>query len=267
MNPVLSIVIVSYNARADLARCLASLAQAPPSIAHEVIVVDNRSSDGSADQARAAGATTIEMAENAGFSAANNAGIRASRGQLLLLLNSDTIVPAGAIDGLAAILRARPEVGVVGPRLVDGEGRAELSFGPMLSPLVEWRRRRLMQRLAQRDKAAVTYVEGMTRQEQFPDWVTGACLLVRRTDAVAAGLLDARFFMYTEVVVFCAAIRALGRRVMFTPAVQVTHIRGRSAASAPDATRHAYSRSHIAFYQKHHPRLVPLVRLYHWVIG
>jgi GT2 family glycosyltransferase len=267
MTPVLSVIIVSYNAREDLARCLASLTQAPPATPHELIVVDNRSSDGSAAEARAACATTIEMAENAGFPAANNAGIRASRGELLLLLNSDTVVPAGAIDDLVAIMRARPDVGVLGPRLVDGDGRAELSFGPMISPLVEWRRRRLMRRLAQREKAAVTYVEGLTRQEQFPDWVTGACLLVRRSDASAAGLLDERFFMYTEDVDFCAAVRALGRRVMFTPAVQVTHFRGRSAASAPEATRRAYRRSHIAFYQKHYPRLVPFVRLYHWISG
>jgi N-acetylglucosaminyl-diphospho-decaprenol L-rhamnosyltransferase len=93
--------------------------------------------------------------------------------------------------------------------------------------------------------------------------VSGACLLVRRADAEAVGGLDERFFMYTEDVDFCAALRARGRRVLFTPAVEIVHLRGRSAATAPAATNAAYRRSHLAFYQKHHPALAPLLRLYH----
>jgi GT2 family glycosyltransferase len=94
------------------------------------------------------------------------------------------------------------------------------------------------------------------------DWVSGACLLVRRADAERAGLLDERFFLYTEDVDFCHAIRSLGRKVLFTPAATVTHLRGRSRASQPDASRKAYRRSHVAFYEKHHPALAPLLRLY-----
>ena len=105
-------------------------------------------------------------------------------------------------------------------------------------------------------------VEALTRSRQFPDWVSGACLLVRRTDAEAVGLLDERYFMYTEDVDFCAAIRARGRRILFTPAVEIVHLRGRSAASAPAATHQAYRRSHIAFYEKHHPAWAPLLKLY-----
>ena len=92
--------------------------------------------------------------------------------------------------------------------------------------------------------------------------MSGACLLVRRADAEAVGLLDERFFMYTEDVDFCAAIRARGRRIVFTPDVEIVHLRGRSAASAPRATHAAYRRSHLAFYQKHHPAWVPVLRLY-----
>jgi GT2 family glycosyltransferase len=91
--------------------------------------------------------------------------------------------------------------------------------------------------------------------------VTGACLLVRRADAESVGLLDDRFFMYTEDVDFCASLRARGRAILFTPDVEVTHLRGRSAASAPAATRAAYERSHLAFYRKHHPVLAPLLAL------
>jgi GT2 family glycosyltransferase len=264
----LSIIVVSYNAREDLNRCLESLSTAPPALTHEILVVDNGSTDGSQEIVRRYPAVRlIEARENIGFAAANNRGIREGRGALLLLLNSDTVVPPGAIDKLAGILRARPDAGVAGPRLVDATGQAELSFGPMIAPLAEWRQRRLVRGLSRRIPQITRMVETMTRQERYPDWVSGACLLVHRPDAEAVGLLDERFFMYTEDVDFCAAIRAKGRRILFTPDVEITHLRGRSAAAAPEATRAAYRRSHLAFYQKHHPRLAPFVRLYHLVRG
>ena len=246
----LSIVIVSFNARADLERCLQALRDAPPARSHELIVVDNASSDGSADAARRQGVRVIDTGANLGFARGTNIGIRASSGANLLLLNSDTIVPAGAIDRLLDVFDLHPDVAVAGPRLVDAGGRAELSFGRMVGPLNELRQKH------------ATGVEAATRQEQFPDWVSGACLLVRRSDAEAAGLLDERYFMYLEDVDFCAAIRARGRRVMFVPGVEVVHLRGQSVKAAAGGTARAYRRSQLAFYAKHHPGWVPLLRLY-----
>lgn len=249
----LSIIIVSYNAVADLERCLESLHAAPPAVPHDVVVVDNRSTDGSAAAVRRwPSVRLLDAGSNVGFSRANNIGIRATTGAFVLLLNSDTLVPPGAIDRLMAALERHPEAAVAGPRLVDGRGHAELSFGRMIGPLNE-----LRQKLHSRRA-----IEWMTRRPRTPDWVSGACLLVRRADAEAAGLLDERYFMYTEDVDFCAAIRARGRTVLFTPDAEVVHLRGRSAATAPDATRAAYRRSHMAFYEKHHPRWVGLLRLY-----
>ena len=252
--PVTSIIIVSFNARADLERCLESLHAAPPATPHEILVVDNASTDGSAAAARRwPGATVIDAGANVGFARANNLGIRASRGDNLLLLNSDTIVPAGAIDRLVEELGRNPDVAVVGPRLVDGSGGAELSFGGMIGPLNELRQKR---------RARSAAVDQLTRRRQYPDWVSGACLLVRRADAEAVGGLDERYFMYAEDVDFCAAIRARGRRICFDPAVTVVHHRGRSAAAAPDATDAAYRRSQLAFYEKHHPAWTPILRIY-----
>ncbi|HEY2908381.1 MAG TPA: glycosyltransferase family 2 protein [Vicinamibacterales bacterium] len=249
-----SIVIVNYNAGADLERCLESLHAGAVRVAHEIVVVDNGSSDGGlARVVRWPDVRVIENRANIGFARASNIGMRASRGDALLLLNNDTIVPPGAIDRLLEILESRPDVAVVGPRLVDAAGRAELSFGRMIGPLAEFRQKRLRQS---------PVVEELTRREQSPDWVSGACLLVRRADAEAVGLLDERFFMYTEDVDFCASIRARGRRILFTPDVEIVHLRGRSAESAPKATADAYRRSRIAFYQKHHPAWVPVLKLY-----
>jgi GT2 family glycosyltransferase len=249
-----SIIIVSFNAREDLERCLASLHAECPAAPHEILVVDNASTDGSADAARRwPGVAVIDAGGNLGFARANNVGIRASAGAHILLLNSDTIVPAGAIDRLLAELDRQADVAVVGPRLVDAAGRAELSFGRMIGPLNEIRQKRL-----QRSGA----IEEVTRRRQYPDWVSGACLLVRREDAEAVGGLDERYFMYTEDVDFCAAIRARGRKILFAPEVEVVHLRGRSAASAPAATREHYRRSQLAFYEKHHPGWAPLLELY-----
>jgi N-acetylglucosaminyl-diphospho-decaprenol L-rhamnosyltransferase len=260
----LDIIIVSYNARADLERCLHSLHAAPPALAHRIVVVDNASADGSVEAVRRIwpGVDVVEMGRNAGFAAANNAGIRAARGELILLLNSDTIVPPGAIDALTARMLAEPDVAAAGPRLVDGEGRAEWSFGPMLTPGHELRRLALQALHARGVPGARALIERAARRESYPDWVTGACLLVRRDAAEAAGLLDERYFMYEEDVDFCAALRAGGGRILFTPAAEVVHLRGRSARSAPAATRLAYHRSHAAFYAKHDPRWVPLLRVW-----
>ena len=254
----LSIVIVSFNARSDLERCLQSLHDSPPTRSHEIIVVDNGSNDGSADAARRwTDVRVIEAGDNVGFSRGNNIGIRASHGRCLLLLNSDTIVSSGAIDGLLAILDRDPAVAVVGPRLVDAAGRPELSFGRMVGPFAELRQKQI----ARGD------VDALTRRQHFPDWVSGACLLVRREDAENVGLLDERFTMYLEDVDFCASVRARGHKILFTPDVEITHLRGRSGLSAPVATRRAYRQSHIAFYVKHHPYWAPLLKLYLKVRG
>jgi len=264
MTPSLDIVVVTFNARAELAACLGSLREAPPSRAHTIVVVDNASSDGTPAWLRTErpDVQLIANAANAGFARANNQGIRATRGDLVLLLNPDTLVPRGAVDRLAGALIATPDAAAAGPRLVDGRGVPELSFGAMIGPWSELRQKWLVALHTRGVPPVAAWVRRATARRGFPDWVSGACLLVWRRDAEAAGLLDERFFMYTEDVDFCAALRANGRRVLFTPDAEVVHLRGRSRATAPAATASAYRRSQLAFYRKHHPRWAPLLRGY-----
>jgi N-acetylglucosaminyl-diphospho-decaprenol L-rhamnosyltransferase len=260
----LSIVIVSYNAREHLENCLSSLAAAPPARRHDITVVDNGSSDDSitVTRQRWPAVQVIAQNENTGFARANNVGIRATGGELVLLLNSDTVVPPGAIDRLCDRLQAVQTAAVAGPRLVDATGRAELSFGPMISPLGEIRQKAMMTLHARGVAPVVAWIERATRREHFVDWVSGACLLVYRREAQAVGLLDERYFLYTEDVDFCASIRARGHRILFTPAAEITHLRGRSRATVPDGMHAAYRRSQLAFYEKHHPRWAPVLRAY-----
>lgn len=260
----LSIIIVRYNALEALERCLASLHDAPPAAAHDITVVDNASTEGGLDVvgSRWPRVQVIALDRNRGFAAGNNAGIRATRGELLLLLNSDTVVPRGAIDTLIARFQANPTAAAAGPRLVDAAGRAELSFGPMISPLGELSQKVTGALYAANVPLVASAVERSTRREHYVDWVSGACLLVSRADAESVGLLDERFFLYTEDVDFCAALRARGRRILFAPSAEVLHLRGRSRATAPAAMNAAYRRSHLAFYEKHHPHWAPLLRVY-----
>ncbi len=261
MTPAVDIVIVNYNTRADLDACLQAIRAHPPEALGRILVVDNASSDGSAAHVRTAWPEVDLRAlpSNVGFAAANNVGIRAARSPLVLLLNSDTLVPAGAIDTLRARLAATGAV-AAGPRLVDGRGRPEVSFGPMLTPLAELGQRRRLRQAASDRPAARRAIERWLAAERPVDWVSGACLLVGRNAAVAAGLLDERYFMYEEDVDFCAALRAQGGTVLFTPRAEVVHLRGRSIARAGASPTAHYDRSHVRFYEKHAPRWAPLLR-------
>jgi GT2 family glycosyltransferase len=260
----LAIIIVSYNSRSDLDNTLRSLTEPPPTVSHEIVVVDNASSDSTPGHVRERwpDVRLIASESNLGFARANNLGVRGTASDLVLFVNPDTIVPAGGIDRLVSIMDARPDVGIVGPRIVDGRGRAELSFGAMIAPWAELRQKLLVRGNDRGLPLIMALVERMTRRPRLVDWVSGACLLIRRQDLEAAGGFDARFFMYAEDVDLCAAVRARGRSVLFAGDPEVVHLRGRSAASSPKTASDAYRRSQIAFYDKHHPWLVPLLKLY-----
>jgi N-acetylglucosaminyl-diphospho-decaprenol L-rhamnosyltransferase len=260
----LAIILVTYNSRAELPACLGSLRSAPPATPYEIVLVDNGSSDGTPDLVSTdwPGVRLVEPGENLGFAAANNLAIRQTRGELVLLLNPDTVVQPGSLDTLVRAIEADDATAIVGPRLVDGSGRPELSFGPMVSPWGELRQKALVRAHERGIRPAVDVVERLTRAPRTVAWVSGACLLARRRDLEAVGLLDERYFMYLEDVDLCAAIRARGRVVRFVPEATVVHLRGRSRASAPRTTSAAYRRSQIAFYRKHHPRWAPVLRAY-----
>jgi hypothetical protein len=255
----IDVVIVSFNTRDDLLVCLDSLRDARCPLIARVTVVDNQSSDDSVAAARSAhpDVDVVALDRNIGFGAANNIGIRRGEAPLVLLLNSDTMVPPQAIETLVERLTATGAT-AAGPRLVDVDGHPEVSFGPMLSPASE-----LVQMMWVRIAAGRTqFSRGLTAQhlskEHDAGWITGACLLVRRDAAVAAGLFDERFFLYEEDVDFCAALRARGGRVLFTPAATVVHKRGRSPKATTGPSH--YDRSHLAFYEKHAPHWAPLLR-------
>jgi GT2 family glycosyltransferase len=259
-----SVLIVSFNARPYLLRCLSSLA-AHVTLPLHIIVVDNASADGSAKAVRSGhpAVRLIENPTNLGFAAACNRGLREARAPYCLLLNSDAEVCAGAVEALAAVLDAREDVGIAGPRTVGHDGGPQLSFGPDLTPVSEWRQRRLVRALRERRPEAIREVEALCAREQEPAWVSGACLLARKSALDAVGGLDERFFLYEEDVDLCLRVKKAGWRILYTPAAVVRHHLGRSMEKIPALARLEYDRSHLRFYAKHRgPGARALLRLY-----
>jgi hypothetical protein len=262
--PKVTAVVVSYNTRDDLLRCLASLA-AHVRLPLEVVVVDNASTDGSAAAVRAAypAARVLESPANQGFSAANNAGMRTSSAPQVLVLNSDAELIPGALETLSGLLDARSDLGVVGPRTVNPDGSVQLSFGPDLTPLSEWRQRSLVLGLRARRPEALREAEQRASREHEPDWVSGSCFLARRAALEAIGGFDEGFFLYEEDADLCRRLRGAGWRILYTPAATVRHALGQSMARDPARARLEYRRSHLRYYQKHNgPLLTALLRAY-----
>lgn len=266
-EPAVAVVVVSWNSRDDIPTCLRSLAAV--SLPLEVVVVDNASADGSAEAARAAApqATVLDAGDNLGFARASNRGWRATRAPYVLFLNPDARVAPGAVEALRHVLETRPEVGIVGPLTRNADGTPQVSFGPDLTPLAEWRQRRRVRAVRARDPRAMAWLESATASEMEPAWVSGSCLLVRRRLLETLGGFDEAFFLYEEDVDLCLRARKAGSRVVFTPRAEATHGLGRSMERAGSRPRIEYDRSHLLFYRKHNgPLLTGLLRL-HLAVG
>lgn len=262
--PHLSVVIVTFNSARQIGGCLQALRDAPPRLAHDILVVDNASTDDTvAVLARDwPGVRVVANDTNRGFGAATNHGIRETTGDRLLLLNPDARVTAGAIDRLSTVLDTDPAVAIAGPRLVDDAGRSELSHGRHIGPLAELGQKLRVRAYEHRWPFVAGWLERRMQVARFPDWVSGACWVARRDVLEAVGLFDERFFLYTEDVDLCARVRGAGHRVAFVPDAVVRHTRGASRASVQAAADTQYRRSHVAFYEKHHPAWAPLLRTY-----
>jgi GT2 family glycosyltransferase len=261
-GPAVAVVVVSWNSRDDLVACLRSLTVVSRPL--EVVVVDNASGDGSAEAVRGAfpQAMLIESNENLGFGPASNRGWRASRAPYVLFLNPDAQVTPGAVEALCAILDTRPEVGIVGPATRNADGTPQVSFGPDLTLLGEWRQRRLVRGVRARDPRALARLEKISSRELEPAWVSGSCLLSRRSLLETLGGFDEGFFLFEEDVDLCLRSRRGGTHVVFTPAARVIHRLGRSMEQAAARTRMDYDRSHLRFYRKHNgPLLTGLLRV------
>jgi GT2 family glycosyltransferase len=248
---VLSIIVLNWNTAAATLACLQSLHEPQSLESLEVIVVDNASADGSVKAIRESWPQVhvIANSENAGYARGNNHGLRVAGGRYAVLLNSDTLVRPAMLNRLATFMDSHPEAGAVGPRLLTPDGTPQaFAFGN--DPTPGYLLRRAFNRLVLRRPLH----DWATNTTQEVDWVSGACILLRRSALEQVGLLDESFFMYFEDNDLCLRLRRKGWRVYYFPAAVITHFGGESLKHNPRAQA-AYATSLEYFYAKHYGRL------------
>ncbi len=251
--PDVSVVIVNYNGLRFLAECLDSLHGAFVRYSHEVVVIDNASSDGSQAFLRTRGDIRyIESTLNLGFTGGNNRAAEVARGKVLVLLNNDTRVQA-CLDPLVdqALL---PEVGAAGPRLAYGDGRLQYSVGFNHTPtriVLSWLGFERRHQLPSAFRRVQTRPDFYGASHPSVDWVSGAVLATRTEVWRSLGGLDDVFFMYCEDVDYCLRVTQLGLRVAYVCDVHVTHYEGAGKAWIGRAALSRTSRSYFTFVEKH----------------
>ena len=270
----LGIVIVSYNTRGLLRTCLRSVYASQGDVTFEVCVVDNGSSDGSADLVAAEfpQARLIANTENRGYPAANNQGLRSfgfsaspssSVGvhipRFALLLNSDTEVPPDALATMLDFMRDRPDAGVAGPKLVRPDGSLDLACRRSFpTPEVSFYRMTGLSKLFPHSprfgRYNLTYLD--PNQLTEVDSVVGAFMLVRGEAIREAGLMDESFFMYGEDLDWAYRMKDAGWKIYYNPAVTVLHVKKASTRQNPRAQVEFYRAMEI-FYRKHYAAEAP----------
>lgn len=272
--PDLSIIIVNWNVRELLRRCLASISNTQSPIpTSEIIVVDNASSDGSAEMVRNEfpHVRLIANTTNRGFTGGNNDGLAQARGRYVLLLNPDTEVVGDALATMVAYADAHPQVGALGPQLLNPDGSVQSSrrrFPTLATALFEstW-----LQPLAPRGVLERYYALDLPDDQPAEvDWVTGAALLVRREAMEQVGMLDEGFFMYSEELDWCRRIKAAGWQIVYLPAAQIIHHVGKSSEQVVPQRHIYFQTSKVRYLRKHHGALaaellrVCLLAMYIW---
>jgi GT2 family glycosyltransferase len=258
-SPDISIVIVHRNGTKMLRDCLTSLPAACEGLAHEVLLIDNQSSDDSVAMVRRE-FPRVRLrvnSTNSGFTRANNQGIKASRGRAIALLNNDTICHPRAFSVLVHELDSNPEAGIVSPRLLNSDGSRQFSFRsfPGFQQAL-FNRESLLTRFFPNNPYSSNYLrnDDPGDEAQDVDWASGACLVIRRELIDRIGGLDETFFMYSEDVDYCLRSWQAGYRVMYRPNAVVTHLGGQTSARTPFRPIYERHRSMYRFYKKHYSR-------------
>ena len=254
-----SVSIANFNQRSLLEQCLRSIFETSEELSLEVFVVDNASRDGSVDMVREAfpDVQLIVNEQNRGYATANNQAIERSEGRYVLVLNNDTVVLPNAIPAMVAFLDEHPQVGMLGPRVLNPDGTLQRSCSTFPSL---WR---LTSRALYIDKLLpgnrMTGTLSMSHWEydsiRGVDVISGCCMLVRKDVISKVGLMDERFFFYAEEADWCYRARQNGWEVCFLPEAEIIHYGGRSTEDCTGEMHTQYFRSRLQYYEKHFGQL------------
>lgn len=261
-SPDVSIVIVSWNVRELLRACLQAIVRGRGALDVEVIVVDSGSADGSVAMVEKEfpWVRLVACEENVGFPRGNNLGIARAGGRHVLLLNPDTEVRKDALETMVCYLDKHAGAGVVGPQLLNPSGTVQSSrrrFPTLVTALFEstW-----LQSVAPGGVLDHYYMLDQSEDEAGDvDWLTGACLMVRRRVIDEVGGLDEAYFMYSEELDWCRRIKEAGWRIVYLPAAQVVHHAGKSSEQAVTARHVNFQRAKLRYFRKYHGRAAAVV--------
>ncbi len=251
--PDVSIIVLNWNTRDQLAKCLNAIHQTAGELDTEIFVVDNASSDGSQAMVRERfpDVKLIANHENVGFAKGNNQAMAVSQGRYALLVNSDAFVWPGAIQALVDLADLQPRAGIVGAQLINADGSFQASHTLFPDP---WQELLILSGLG-RLMYGRWYPSHGPEEDKGPqvvDYVEGACLLVRRKVFVEVGGLDEGYFMYAEEVDWCYTMRAKGWQVWYQPAAKATHLGGGSSRNRSCQREADLYRSRVRFFRKHY---------------
>ena len=255
-----TICIVSYQTRNLLRDCLNSIFDTAGSLSFEVIVVDNHSDDGTVEMVNAEfpGVRLLVNDHNAGYTRPNNQAMRESKGRYIVLLNPDTVVKPKAIAGLFGFLEVNPQIGIVGPKVLNRDGTLQKQCRRSEArPWDSFCYFSGLSRLFPHDRRFAGYLmtyldENMTHEAEA---VSGSCMMIRRQVIEQIGYQDENFFAYQEDTDYCRRARLAGWKVFYNPLAQITHYGGEGGSNVqPFRSIIEWHRSYYLYYRKHFAR-------------
>jgi N-acetylglucosaminyl-diphospho-decaprenol L-rhamnosyltransferase len=246
---LVDVVVVSYNSSGTLRACLEPLARMDDI---HVIVVDNDSADGSLESVADLPVTQVALRTNLGFAHGNNVGREHGDSPYVLMLNPDARTDGASIRGLVKTLERDPRAGLAAPRILEPDGTLHFSQRRFPRLRSSFAQALLLHRVFPRAAWADELVRDPAAYERpgSPEWVSGACMLLRRADLEALGGLDDGFFLYSEDTDLCRRLRDAGLATRFVPEALVVHAGGSSAPRA--ALLPVLAASRLRYVRKHH---------------
>ena len=259
----LSVSIVNTNNRTLLEQCLESIYRTTQKIRFEIFVVDNCSTDGSAEMVRTRfpDVQLIQNDHNLGYPASHNRALPRCTGRYVLVFNEDMIVQPDAFDRMVAFMDAHPDAGMLGGRLLNPDGSLQPSCWPFPSLRSRFFRALYLDKLLPRSSLVGAYYLGSWAYDSVRevDVVAGCCVLVRREVLDQVGLMDERFFIYFEETDWCYRTKNHGWKIYFSPDAEMIHYGGQTTSRQSAKMATIYSQSLLKYFQKHYGQVAALV--------
>jgi GT2 family glycosyltransferase len=266
MCPVIDIIIVNYNSTDCLLQCLESVYDKLSGAPAALWIVDNASSDGIHRIAeRFPEVRLLRNHRNRGFGAAVNQALKKSTAPYVVLLNPDSCVLKGFFQTLLPFMEDNPRIGLAGPRILNADGSAQGSARSFPTPLTAlFGRTSLLSRLFPRNPITRANILTAASDGVHPmevDWVSGACMVVRRKAIDDAGYFDERFFMYWEDADWCQRMRQRGWKIVYFPRAEVMHRVGVSSGKRAMGSLFEFHKSAYRLFEKYNPSMPGLLKI------